>query len=192
MALQNTRELSDVELLEIEMDVLWGSDAGPELVVACARDRARARISNRVRPELARSLAAEIGDRVPTGEDLGTPPPQLERWRVVLEDALGAAVRLAPTSGPSYPIEPRVSFRPTAELVRSDSADPAPLRAANPGHWGLMRGRTCLTAALDRGLWPGRASESFRSVIRQWKMPRLPTRVSGRIQSFAATVTQRL
>jgi RimJ/RimL family protein N-acetyltransferase len=111
----------------------------------------RARISNRVRPELARSLAAEIEDRVPPGEDLGTPPPQLERWRVVLEDALGAAVRLAPTSGPSYLIEPRVSFRPTAELVRSDSADPAPLRAANPGHWGADEWQDLLDGRL--GSW---------------------------------------
>src|SRR5205823_3245551 len=64
------------------------------------------------------------------------PPPQLERLRLVLEEALGSAVHLAPGSGPSYVIEPGVSFRPTAHLVRSDSGDTSQLRAANPGNWG--------------------------------------------------------
>src|SRR5687768_1119269 len=99
---EKTRALSDVELLEAEMDLLWGSDAGPALVLACARDGVRARIGTQVPRELASILAAEIeGSALPL-EDLATPPPQLERWRVVLEHALGAAVRLAPNSGPSY------------------------------------------------------------------------------------------
>ena len=62
-----------------------------------------------------------------------TPPPQLERWRILLEDALGAAVRVAPGSGPSYVIHPDVTFRASAELVRSDANDLTALRRANPG-----------------------------------------------------------
>jgi hypothetical protein len=33
--------LSDLELLQIEMDLLWGTGPAPELVVACARDGLR-------------------------------------------------------------------------------------------------------------------------------------------------------
>ena len=151
MHVQKARAPSDLELLEIKMDLLWGSDAGPELVLARARHGVRARISKRVRPEVARTLVAEIEDGAPPGEDFGTPPPQLERCRVVLEDALGAAVRLAPGSGPSYLIEPGVSFRTTAELIRSDSGDPMQLRAANPGNWGADEWQDLLDGRL--GPW---------------------------------------
>jgi RimJ/RimL family protein N-acetyltransferase len=151
MAVENTRALSDLELLEIEMDLLWGSEAGPELVLACARDGVRARIGKQVPSEVARTLAGEIDEGALPGEDLGNPPPQLEGCRVLLEDALGAAVRLAPGSGPSYVIEPGVSFRTTAQLVRSDSADPAPLRAANPGNWGADEWQDLLDGRL--GPW---------------------------------------
>ena len=128
--------LSDLELLDMEMDLLWGSEAGPEFVLACAGGGVRTRIGKHVPAEVARTLAAEVANGALAGEDSGVPPPQLERWRVLLEDALGAAVRLAQGSGPSYLIEPGVSFRRTAELVRSETADSESLRAANPGNWG--------------------------------------------------------
>jgi hypothetical protein len=38
MDIQKARALSDLELLEIEVDLLWESEGGPELVLACARD----------------------------------------------------------------------------------------------------------------------------------------------------------
>jgi len=60
MDVQKTRALSDLELLEIEMDLLWGSEAGPELVLACARDGVRARIGEQVPPKVARTVAAQI------------------------------------------------------------------------------------------------------------------------------------
>jgi hypothetical protein len=134
MDVQKTRALSDLELLEIEMDVLWGSKAGPELVLGCARNGVRARIGDQIPPDIARSVAAHIEEGASLIEDSGAPPAQLERWRLALEDALGAAVRLTPGSGPSYLIEPAVSFRTTAELIRSDSGNPMQLRAANPGN----------------------------------------------------------
>jgi RimJ/RimL family protein N-acetyltransferase len=136
MDIHKARALSDLELLEVEMDLLWGSEGGPELVLACGRDGVRARISNRVRPEVALRLATWIEQGAPAAEDLGALPVELERCRVALEDELDAAVRLMSGSGPSYLIEPGVSFRATAELIRSDSGDPAQLRASNPGHWG--------------------------------------------------------
>src|SRR5260370_15207549 len=128
MDVQKTRALSELELLEIEMDLVWGSEAGPELVLACARDGVRARIGEQVPPEVARTVAAQIEEGASPIEDSGTPLPQLERSRVALEDALGAAVRLAPGSGPSYLIEPGVSFRATAGLIRCDRGDPLQTR----------------------------------------------------------------
>ena len=134
MDVPQIRALSDLELLEIEMDVLWGAATAPELVIACARDGARLRIARHLEAEVARAVAAAT-DGTPPEADLDAPPPQLERCRVLLEEALGAAVRLAPGSGPSYLIHSEVTFQPTAELVKSDDADRAALRGANPGNW---------------------------------------------------------
>ena len=54
--------LSDLELLDIEMDLLWGSEAGPEFVIACARGGVRTRIGKHVPAELVRTLAAEVAN----------------------------------------------------------------------------------------------------------------------------------
>jgi RimJ/RimL family protein N-acetyltransferase len=132
---RDIRAHSDLELLEIEMDLLWGMEPGPELVVACAPDGVRVRLGERLPQEIAEALSAEIDSALPLAE-CDTPPPELERWRTLLEDALGGAVRLALGSGPSYVVHPEVTFQSTAELVRSDSADRAAFRAANPGNWG--------------------------------------------------------
>jgi len=140
------QNLSDVQLLQIEMDLLWSTQDGPELVVACARQGLRPRVGNALPEQLARSLVAEI-ERTPPNEDLRVPPARLQQWRILLEDALGAAVLLSPASGPSYFIHEDVSFPASAPLVRSDYDDLADLRAANPGNWGadewqdLLEGR---------------------------------------------------
>jgi RimJ/RimL family protein N-acetyltransferase len=139
------RALADLELLEIEMDLLWGS-GGPELVIAAARDGQRARVGNAVPADLARTLTSEV-EAGQSGAGLGAPPPRLEQWRTQLELALGGPISLAPGSGPSYLVQNDVAFRATAPLVRSDASDPGRLRAANPGNWGtdewidLLEGR---------------------------------------------------
>lgn len=91
------RKLSDLELLQVEMDLLWGKQDSPELVVACARQGLWPRVSNAVPEQLARSLFAEV-ERTPPNEDPRVPPARLEQWRIVLEDALGAAVLLSRTT----------------------------------------------------------------------------------------------
>src|ERR671933_224166 len=93
--------LPDLELLGIEMDLLWGSGGGPELVTACARDGLRPRVSNSVPADVARTLIAEVAAQQP-GAGLGAPPHDLERWSALLMDALGVSVTLALGSGPSY------------------------------------------------------------------------------------------
>ena len=109
MNLQKSGALSDLELLEIEMDLLWGSKAGPELVLARTRNGVRARIAERVPSEVARALGAEIDDNV----------SQVRTWRLRHRNWNAAAwcwrtglvrrVRLTPGSGPSYLLESRVS-----------------------------------------------------------------------------------
>jgi GNAT superfamily N-acetyltransferase len=146
----NVRPLSDLDLLQIEMDLLWGTEAGPELVLACARDGVRARIGKHVSQHLARALAAEIEGTLRALE-AETPPPQLERFRLLLEDGLGAAVRLAPGSGPSYLVGPDVRYPATAELVRSNDAELSALRAANPGNFGADEWQNLLDGRL--GPW---------------------------------------
>src|SRR5260370_6041374 len=96
MDVQKTRALSELELLEIEMDLLWGSEAGPELVLACARDGVRARIGQQVPPEVARTVSARVEEGASPIYESVAPLPQLERSRVALEDALGAAGPPAP------------------------------------------------------------------------------------------------
>ena len=155
--------LNDLQLLEIEMDLLWGAQAGPELVLAHVREGVRSRLGTHAPPEFARALAAEIDGAQPV-VDSNTPPPQVERWRILLEDALGAAVRLAPGFGPSYVIHPDVTFRATTELVRSDANDLAALRTANPGKWGADEWHLLLDGHLGPWVMPGTARHGERIV----------------------------
>jgi RimJ/RimL family protein N-acetyltransferase len=214
---EKIRDISDVELLQIQMDLRWGSEAGPELVVACARDGVRARIARQVPPEVATIVAAGIDGSAIPGGDPAAPPPQLERCRLALEDALGSAVRLAPGSGPSYVIEPGVSFRPTAHLVRSDRGATSELRAANPGNWGadewedLLDGRLgpwvmathgdqvisiCHTpvanaSAADAGVWTHpdfRAQGHAAAVTAEWAALMRP---SGKLLFYSTSRTNR-
>src|SRR5438034_10082389 len=76
--LANMSALDDLELLQIEMDLLWGADGGPELVIASARVGQRARAGHAVPVALARTLTAdEAAGQPATG--LGAPPPTLQR-----------------------------------------------------------------------------------------------------------------
>ena len=114
MNLQKSGALSDLELLEIEMDLLWGSKAGPELVFA----RHETACAHGSRSEFLRGAGRWSGDddNVSQSEDLAAPPPQLERCRVVLEDALGAAVR-------SARVRAQLPARVPRELSDNDGTD---------------------------------------------------------------------
>jgi Acetyltransferase (GNAT) domain len=142
--------LSDLELLQNEMDLLWGPN-GPDLVIACARDGQRwARVTKDVPEEAASRIVAEVACAdVPA--ELSAPPPRLERWRTLLEDALGAAIGLAPGSGPSYLIHDDVVFPTGVPLIRSDALNLTDVRGANPGNWGTDEWRDLLGGRL--GAW---------------------------------------
>jgi Acetyltransferase (GNAT) domain len=140
---------SDVELLRIEMDLLWPSK-GPELVMAAARDGLHARVGGGLPARVARKLIAEVESTQVSG-DMSAPPAALERWCTELEDALGSRIALAPGSGPSYLVHDGVSFPSGATLIRSDAADLSELREANPGNWGSGEWHDLLDGRL--GAW---------------------------------------
>jgi hypothetical protein len=125
---------SDLQLLQIEMDLLW-SGGGPELVIAASRAGLHARVGDTVPEHLARKLRSQVESVQLKGTNVSEPPPELEAWRTELEGALGAAIALAAGSGPSYHVHVKVDFPSSAPLVRSDAADAGDLRDANPGNW---------------------------------------------------------
>jgi len=124
----------DLELLQIEMDLLWRANSGPELVVASVREGIRLRVTPAVPERLAHALRTEAESAHPN-TDLMQPPPVVEHMRRQLEDALGAAVALVAGSGPSFLVHDGVQARVTAQVVRSNGPDVESLRAENPGNW---------------------------------------------------------
>jgi RimJ/RimL family protein N-acetyltransferase len=140
----------DLEMLQIEMDLLWAAEAGPELVIACATDGTTARMTSGVPRLVGDTVHAEIQGAAPC-VDL-EPPPLVERLRVALEDALGTPVQLTPGSGPSYVIDHPVALPSrAARLVRSDSPEAGTLREANPGNWEQLEWQDLLEGRL--GPW---------------------------------------
>jgi len=142
--------LSDVELLGVEMELLWDSDHGPDLVVACARDGVRARIARWLPPAFAQSVVAAL-ESVQPSIDFSVTPPVVDRLRVRLEEAMGAGVRLTRESGPSFLIEEEVRVPTPTETVNSASTDVHVLEGANPGNWRPDEWRDLLAGRL--GAW---------------------------------------
>ena len=95
------RGLSELELLQIEMDLLWGTDSGPELVLAIARDGMRARVSRAVPKTLANSIKSEL-DPTPHITHLQEPPPVVERLRLRMAEALVPALRWPPAPAQAF------------------------------------------------------------------------------------------
>lgn len=126
---------SALELLDLEMELLWGAETEPDLVIASARGGMRMRIRAGMPEALARTLASELESATPSS-DVNVPPPVVARVRLQLEDAFGAAVGLARGSGPSFLVaEGLVSPAKKAQLVRSEAFDVSALEDANPGSW---------------------------------------------------------
>jgi hypothetical protein len=142
--------LSDLELLRIEMDMLWRSDNAPDLVLACAREGMRVRVTPDVPEWLATLARAEVESASPR-MDVMLPPPLVERMRLLLEDALGASVAMTAESGPSYVIHQGVHAATSAQLVRSDAPGIDLLRQANPGNWAIDEWQHLLQG--DLGPW---------------------------------------
>jgi len=136
---RSVRAANDDELLQIEIETIWGTDdrgriVSPDLVIASSAAGLRAAIGAGVPDDLAVQVVETVRGATPSTE-LSTPPAVLEQCRMLLESALEAPVELAPGSGPSYLIQEPVAFASNTPLVRSDGRDRTSLLGANPGNW---------------------------------------------------------
>jgi hypothetical protein len=136
--MNSASDLDDPELLRIEIETLWGTDArgridGPDLVIASCSAGLGVGIGGGVPDDLANTLAMAVAEARPAG-DLSEPPGVVEQCRRLLEGGLGR-VELKASSGPSYAIDRPVVFRSEIPLVRSDATDVTSLAGANPGNW---------------------------------------------------------
>ncbi|WP_129663978.1 GNAT family N-acetyltransferase [Phytoactinopolyspora endophytica] len=139
MAVDASELLSDVELLQIEMETLWdmnsdGRIPGSHYLVIGATGSARRVAVGAGVPDM---LADELTDLVLSETEpcaSGRPPASLARCQGLLEDAFGAVER---SSGPSYLIPSGVGFAATADMVLSGSAQVEAVRDAHPGDWDV-------------------------------------------------------
>jgi hypothetical protein len=146
--------VTPVHLMRIECDLLRSTewlprDRRPVLVVVSTSVGMSVVADEAVPPDLATSLAHEVERTEPPG-DLSQPPPRLDRWRQLLQDALGETT-LGSGSGPTYLIDTGVTFPASVPLVRSDAADLQSLANANPGNWEPAEWQALLAGQL--GPW---------------------------------------
>lgn len=148
---------SAVELLRLEMDLLWGDGRGPDLVIACATDGVSVRTGQLVSDVVADAVRVDVQHSAWT-TDFSAPPPIVKHVREQLEEGLGLGITLARGSGPTFVIDDDVAVCPNVSVIHSDTADVERLREANPGNWGaaewtdLLEGHlgTWTMAVLDR------------------------------------------
>lgn len=126
----------DVDLLQREMGLLWGTDTGrgepsPLVAWAVATDGCAVRVSPRVPRALAVRLHAEGGSSTGRG-DPSHRPPELDRWAAELVAPSGpATVR----GGPSFLVRSTPVVDSPARVCTSAQPVPAVLSAARPWAW---------------------------------------------------------
>jgi len=130
--------VSDLELLRVEIETLWATDArgrieGRDLLIGSTALGNTVAVGSAVADDVAAVLVAAV-DAAPPPHDLTLPPTVLEQCRQLLADSLGP-VELTRSSGPGYLIPETIAFEATVALVRSDAGEVESLRAANPGNW---------------------------------------------------------
>lgn len=153
--------LTDVELMEIEVETLWLADArgrltragerygraAPHVVIAAATDGQRIAIGSEVPEALALELREAIEESTHSG-DPATRPLALDRCIELLEPAVGT-IELA--SGPSYWIPRRTTFTSAADLVRSGNLHEEPLMPPDGANWSADEWRELIDGTL--GPW---------------------------------------
>ncbi|MGR6921768.1 GNAT family N-acetyltransferase [[Actinomadura] parvosata] len=119
-----TDEVHDVDLLRIELGVIWRLDQrgrlpGPEtMVIGVASDGLTAAVAGHVPDDLATHLLSRIPPVTPEPPPPGVPPGVLADCRELL-----GGERVTVTGGPSYLVVPPVQADVTVEVLRSDSAE---------------------------------------------------------------------
>lgn len=128
--------MSDLSLLGLEMDVLWGTDAygrdepAPLVAVAAASDGCAVRISSSVPPALAAQVRLDESVLSGTG-DPSRRPPELDRWAELLAPVVPVTV----SEGPSYLVKSPRSVSGVGQMHTSAQMVPAMLAAARPQAW---------------------------------------------------------
>ncbi len=139
---------SDLELLRIELDVLWG-DEGPYrravqagVLIGVSGQGCVAVTGGRLPPAVAARLHATVAGAA-------SPSRVVSECRRVLEDALGPVVV---EGGPSYLIPPGTTFRAAAVIRRSDDGESLDgLTSAKPSGWPADEWQVLLHG--DLGPW---------------------------------------
>jgi GNAT acetyltransferase-like protein/SET domain-containing protein len=128
--------VANLDLLQTEMELLWGDRGGPALTIASTSDGLRVRFGQDLPEHLATAAQAWVERCEPTAQ-FETPPTWLEDIRVELQTHLRAGVMRAPGCGPTFLIEPDLTHTPTPAglLIRSNAADTSIVQHANPGNW---------------------------------------------------------
>jgi RimJ/RimL family protein N-acetyltransferase len=138
-------ELSDLDLLRIEVDTIWARDdrgrlsldprpgqaAQPYLVIACGREGRVVGVGAAVPDGLANELsaAAELG-AMP--EDLSQPPEAVAACEALLRSEMGAVAR---SSGPAYFVPPETRFEATQRIVRAGDEVAASFTPPAEANW---------------------------------------------------------
>lgn len=128
--------MRDVDLLELELDLLWGTDAygraepHPLVALAVATDGYAVRVSPRVTTTSAARVRVD-GSPDRGAEDPAVRPSELDRWVEVLAPQGPTTV----TGGPSYLIESTPTLSSVGEVFTSARPLPPLLPAARPEAW---------------------------------------------------------
>ncbi|HEX3813063.1 MAG TPA: GNAT family N-acetyltransferase [Mycobacteriales bacterium] len=129
--------LTDLDLLRIEMGVLWGLDAqhrvgGPvELAVGVAPAGIIAAVGQRISDDVTNRVLELVADGVPPRP--GAIPSFVDSCRELLT-AEGPG-ELVLSGGPSYHVAPPVHFAGQVSVLRSDSAHADQLLNRRPDNW---------------------------------------------------------
>ena len=126
---------TDLELLGIQGEAALAGRYG--VTIACSAEGQALWIGGAVPHAIAEELAA-IVERAPGVARPEQPPAALDECARILAPGViqvGDGPALARAAGPSYLIEDDVAFASAVRIERSDAADLAALRGANPGNW---------------------------------------------------------
>lgn len=128
--------MRDVDLLEVEMDLLWGTDAygrdtaHPLVALAAATDGSAVRVSPGVPPTSAARLDVDASTNG-RSDDPAVRPSALDRWAELLAPQEPTTV----TGGPSYLIRSTPALPSAGEVFTSAKPVPSLLPAARPEAW---------------------------------------------------------
>lgn len=161
--------LSDKQLLELEFDTLWMSDArgravrhrgrsgraAPHCAIGVAADGLAVAIGSDVPDDAADLLLREISSHPQPG-DPAAEPPAIAVCRAMLEPAVGA-VELS--SGLGYLVAQNTRFASPATIVRSGEVNAGTLlpRVPEPWGWGADEWRALLAG--EMGPWAGAVAD---------------------------------